>query len=218
MKKGQSTLDYVLLVGIFAAALIAMLVYISRGLQGNLRENSQRLSIDQYDPGNTVINNTETKNVKTIQEAGSTTTVEYGNVNEPNTEAEGLLDQMQTKSEEYSELNDSLEGKEGVLVTEGVDEAKDYLAGNNGDIIGMDPTGQYYIFAAPQEEGSYYSISSDMSAINEEITSLKEDYYDSLLEWAEREKTPDSTSSSSYSSESGETSSTKKVSENLGDL
>ena len=50
MKNGQSTLEYVVLVGFLAAAISIMLIYINRGFQGKLREQSDSLG-EQYSFG-----------------------------------------------------------------------------------------------------------------------------------------------------------------------
>ena len=41
--KGQSTLEYVILLGFVVAALIAMGVYMKRGMQGRLRESTDQV-------------------------------------------------------------------------------------------------------------------------------------------------------------------------------
>jgi uncharacterized protein (UPF0333 family) len=50
--KGQSTLEYVLLLGFVIAALIAMGVYMKRGTQGKLRESTDQIG-EQYDAQHT---------------------------------------------------------------------------------------------------------------------------------------------------------------------
>ncbi len=50
--KGQSTLEYVILIGFVVAALIAMGVYMKRGVQGKLRESTDQVG-EQYDAGKT---------------------------------------------------------------------------------------------------------------------------------------------------------------------
>jgi hypothetical protein len=51
--KGQSTLEYVILLGFVIAALIAMGVYMKRGFQGRLRESTDQVG-EQYEALNTV--------------------------------------------------------------------------------------------------------------------------------------------------------------------
>ncbi|MDD5253022.1 MAG: hypothetical protein WC060_03190 [Candidatus Omnitrophota bacterium] len=50
--KGQSTLEYVILLGFVVAALIAMGVYMKRGAQGRLRESADQIG-EQYEAGKT---------------------------------------------------------------------------------------------------------------------------------------------------------------------
>ncbi len=49
--RAQATLEYVFLIGLVAAAVAAMLVYISRGFQGNLRVQADQMG-EQYSPKN----------------------------------------------------------------------------------------------------------------------------------------------------------------------
>ena len=58
--KAQSTLEYVILFGFVAAAILAMGVYIKRGTEGKLRESADQIG-DQYEAGKT----TGTYNVET---------------------------------------------------------------------------------------------------------------------------------------------------------
>lgn len=73
--RGQSTLEYVILVGFVVAALIAMGVYIKRGFQGKLKESTDQVG-QQYSPGYTTSNYTTRTNVAQTENitAGVTTT------------------------------------------------------------------------------------------------------------------------------------------------
>lgn len=51
MRQAQATLEYVCLAAIVAAAIIAILVYASRGFQGNLRTQADQMG-EQYSPKN----------------------------------------------------------------------------------------------------------------------------------------------------------------------
>ena len=51
-KRGQSTLEYALLIAVIVAGLIAMQVYLKRGYQGRLRESTDEIG-EQYSPGYT---------------------------------------------------------------------------------------------------------------------------------------------------------------------
>ena len=53
--RGQSTLEYVILLGFVVAALIAMGIYMKRGFQGKLRESTDQVG-EQYDPMHTTSN------------------------------------------------------------------------------------------------------------------------------------------------------------------
>jgi len=78
-KRGQTTLEYVYLIGVAAVALIAALVYVSRGFQGNVRLSSDQIGAGQYDPQNMNVNNVEVKHsISKITSKGSSTTI-YGN-------------------------------------------------------------------------------------------------------------------------------------------
>lgn len=48
-KKAQSTLEYAIIITVVVAALLAMQVYMKRGMQGKLRESSDQIG-EQYSP------------------------------------------------------------------------------------------------------------------------------------------------------------------------
>ena len=52
MRKAQSTLEYAVVIACICAALLAMRIYLKRGLQGKLRETADSLG-SQYEPGST---------------------------------------------------------------------------------------------------------------------------------------------------------------------
>lgn len=62
-KKGQSTLEYAILVIIIIGALVAIQTYIKRGVQGRLKSAADDIG-DQFSPGNTNV-------VKTMQTSSS---------------------------------------------------------------------------------------------------------------------------------------------------
>ena len=51
-KKGQSTLEYVILIIIILGALLSIQFYIKRGIQGRLKSAADDIG-DQFSPGNT---------------------------------------------------------------------------------------------------------------------------------------------------------------------
>ena len=76
-RKGQSTLEYVILIGFVVAALIAMGVYMKRGLQGRLRESTDQIG-QQYSAGHTEGEYTITTGLTQVEnmEAGGKTTTD----------------------------------------------------------------------------------------------------------------------------------------------
>lgn len=68
-KKGQSTLEYAVLIVIIIAALLAMNQYIKRGLQGRLKSATDDIG-DQFSPGNTNVTKTITTGVNEVQQFG----------------------------------------------------------------------------------------------------------------------------------------------------
>lgn len=48
-KRGQSTLEYAVLIVVIIAALIAMQVYLKRGIQGRMKESSDQIG-EQFSP------------------------------------------------------------------------------------------------------------------------------------------------------------------------
>lgn len=70
-KKGQSTLEYAVLIVIIIAALLAMNQYIKRGLQGRLKSATDDIG-DQFSPGNTNFTKTVTTGASEAQQFGIT--------------------------------------------------------------------------------------------------------------------------------------------------
>jgi uncharacterized protein (UPF0333 family) len=65
-KSGQSTLEYAILTVIVIGALLAIQVYMKRGVQGRLKGASDDIG-DQFSPGNTDYNKVITTHSKTQQ-------------------------------------------------------------------------------------------------------------------------------------------------------
>lgn len=74
-RRGQSTLEYVILIGFVVAALIAMGIYMKRGFQGRLRESTDQIG-QQYSAENTESEYTTTTSLVQTENmaAGGTTT------------------------------------------------------------------------------------------------------------------------------------------------
>lgn len=79
MKKAQSTLEYAIVIFAIVAALLAMQVYVRRGLQGKLRSSSDELSVQQYEPGRTTsdITVTQSSDIDTITKVDDTDPTKY---------------------------------------------------------------------------------------------------------------------------------------------
>ncbi len=58
-QKGQSTLEYAILIIIIIGALLSIQVYIKRGVQGRLKSATDDIG-DQFSPGNTNVTKTMT--------------------------------------------------------------------------------------------------------------------------------------------------------------
>ncbi len=74
--KGQTTLEVVILIGFVVAALIAMGVYMKRGIQGRLRDSTDQIG-EQYSAGQTTgtyVTNTGMTQVENMTAGGGVTT------------------------------------------------------------------------------------------------------------------------------------------------
>lgn len=76
-KKGQSTLEYAVLIIIIIGALLSIQVYIKRGIQGRLKSATDDIG-DQFSPGNTnvvTITTTSSNTTDTFKKGESTATL-----------------------------------------------------------------------------------------------------------------------------------------------
>ncbi|MCX5693762.1 MAG: hypothetical protein NT014_01310 [Candidatus Omnitrophica bacterium] len=204
MRRGQSTLEYVFLVGVGAVALIAMLVYIGRSLQGNIRNQAEQLGAWQYAPGNTMINNSETKTTKATKRSTSTTTVTYGNLNAPHPELDKAIADFQASLaliEQYK--------KEWDVAVD--DEAKAQAAKE------LNAPGRDLLSWIPPPTG----VAAIDQKIAAEIANGKK-LYETFLAlkkaWDERKITGDTTSSTSSGSAESSIDDVKRTEETLGNL
>ena len=65
-KKGQSTLEYAVLIIIIIGALLSIQVYIKRGVQGRLKSATDDIG-DQFSPGNTNVTKTHSVGSRTSE-------------------------------------------------------------------------------------------------------------------------------------------------------
>jgi cytoskeletal protein RodZ len=76
-KKGQSTLEYAVLIIIILGALLAIQVYIKRGVQGRLKSATDDIG-DQFSPGNTnvvKVSRTRSQTGETFASGATTSTL-----------------------------------------------------------------------------------------------------------------------------------------------
>lgn len=79
-KKAQSTLEYFILLGIIIAGLVAMQVYLKRGMQGRLKGYTEQLNDGlAYSPRATNSNSTITRNVTELVSSNSICRDDSGN-------------------------------------------------------------------------------------------------------------------------------------------
>jgi hypothetical protein len=74
-KRGQSTLEYAVLIVVIIGALLTIQVYLKRGVQGRLKSSADDIG-DQYSDGNTNVIKTTVKNSSTVESfsGGASTT------------------------------------------------------------------------------------------------------------------------------------------------
>lgn len=78
--KGQSVLEYAMIIAVVVGALLAIQIYMKRGLQGRLRESSDQIG-EQFDAEKTAISRTTTH-------TGTTTETVKGGVTTSDTTGE----------------------------------------------------------------------------------------------------------------------------------
>ncbi|MFA5089044.1 MAG: hypothetical protein WC552_08460, partial [Candidatus Omnitrophota bacterium] len=83
-RKGQSTVEYAILIVVIIGALLAIQVYLKRGLQGRIKQAADDIG-DQYSPGNAnqmIVTKTYSKTNETFTKGASKKTLldkEYTN-------------------------------------------------------------------------------------------------------------------------------------------
>jgi hypothetical protein len=68
-RKAQSTLEYAIIVSVVVGALLAMQVYMKRGIQGKMRESTDQIG-EQFDIKKTTFNMHRERNGTTLQLVG----------------------------------------------------------------------------------------------------------------------------------------------------
>lgn len=65
-KKGQSTLEYGVIIAVIVAALVAMQTYVKRGIQGKMRQSADDIG-EQFSPGYTTGHSATTTSVSSSE-------------------------------------------------------------------------------------------------------------------------------------------------------
>jgi len=91
-KRGQSTLEYAVLIVVIIGALLTIQVYIKRGVQGRLKSAADDIG-DQYSDGNTNEIKTTVRNSKTeeVFNAGTSSSNIIGNGETTNTTDNSII-------------------------------------------------------------------------------------------------------------------------------
>jgi Flp pilus assembly pilin Flp len=91
-KRGQSTLEYAVLIVVIIGALISIQVYLKRGIQGRFKSSADDIG-DQYSDGNTNVIKTTVTNSSSLQlfNAGVGSTVLTGPGEQTSTTENSLI-------------------------------------------------------------------------------------------------------------------------------
>jgi hypothetical protein len=77
-RKGQSTLEYAIIICVVVAGLFAMQSYVKRGYQGKLKSSADDMG-EQFDPGSRTSNYTLTRDVNAVQTVANQTSTTVQN-------------------------------------------------------------------------------------------------------------------------------------------
>jgi Flp pilus assembly pilin Flp len=209
MKRGQTTLEYILLIGVFAAALIAMLVYVGRGHQGNLRSHAEQLGAGQYAPGNTKINNGASKKIVSTARAGSSTTVNHGNLNDPH---QTYVDKRKKVDTRVTRLYGDAQNYEDMVISEATQQAKIESSCNedSGCLVGWTAPATGAVSYWLDYESTFNELYGSGGLVDQ-LDKISNDIKNTT-------QTPDGTSGGSSSNEEGTIKTQNNIDETLGDL
>jgi Flp pilus assembly pilin Flp len=103
-RRGQSTLEYAVIIAIVAAGLLAIKIYMGRGLQGKLREATDQIG-EQYSARNTtsIINTTQSNTLETVESFGYSKN--YIDTNYYGKDADGTVYPMYGQGTSYYKVN-----------------------------------------------------------------------------------------------------------------
>lgn len=98
-RKAQSTLEYSVLIALIVAGLLAMQVYLKRGVQGRLRQSADEIG-EQFSPGFTTVSRTTTSSIT------SSETITGGD--RPTSVTRSVQEQAQESREDVGKFEDEL--------------------------------------------------------------------------------------------------------------
>jgi hypothetical protein len=207
-RRGQSGLEYSLLIMVAAAGIIAMIVYVGRGYvgrghQGHVRSQADQLSDLQYAPGQTTINNNvERKTTTKTEGAGSWTQVKHSDhpVGETNGTLLAELDRLKGFLKNFYYWQDHWEQ---YVVSEG-ENAADKVAGGQWPWVEADGGPEL-----PMAEQQIAVFDGLMNSAQDAVNSAENS-------WPDRE--PDTTTSGSGSFENGTITTNNHVNETIDNL
>lgn len=173
MKRGQSTLEFAFLIGVVAVAVTAMLVYMKRGFQGNIRSSANQIGAGHYEPGSTttVAPTSEIKQVFSQIVSKSNTKVVYGTGG-----SESAL--MQANRAEQDALREELEILEAARVGSGGDNVLGNQAAIDAAdrISGVDTSAIDAAISAADRATTLAAIDDATVDLNEGLDSLETAY------------------------------------------
>jgi len=231
VRRGQSTFEYAMLIGITAAGIILMLVYISRGHQGQVRSQADQLGARQYAPGQTTIVSdagkpTEAKQLSSLASSGSQTKTEHpadADTDEPNPELDGQLDEFGNPTPAIDGLMEQIgdpKGGKQAAVYQKMDEYENILEkGGAGE--GVDEAAWARTNGLPWYEERYNNLAStlklvDLDTTMGELNALWQKVEDNRKAREAKPRKPDKTTTTSYSEEEGKIKTEKNTNETLG--
>jgi len=179
LRRGQTTLEYVFIIGIVAAAIIAASVYIKRGFQGSIRSASDDLSASQYSPGNTQTDNRIEKNFSSTITSTSTATTVYGNMQ---IQSPGMARNKEEQDRLLAELKRLEEYRSSIAISESAITSAAVSASGTG--LNSDLRLQQAVAQSRQE--GLAPFNEEIAKRERRLAELEEEYRNLDSQWRER--------------------------------
>jgi len=173
MRRGQGILEYVFMIGIAAAVIIAMGVYVKRGFQGSLRGAAEQIGAGQYSTNNTTANKRVTKNVSSTSVSTSISTTVYGNGGAESQKMQDNRAEQEQLRVQLAALNAEKLANRGTNSNPSINQA----ATAAGDAITkISDAGIANIITAAQRAQTLDSIDNSIGQVNGALTQLQAAY------------------------------------------